>query len=153
MTIQMNSRPTVNFPDSKVHWANVVPIWGRLRASKLRQPDRRTTMPLYQKGIPVVFVDVVIIQQSLIGSMKTINWCGASQVWDFERYYNMIVVFFPGFDRFTPGFDRFIPGFDRFIPASISVTGTLPPTIQIHISQYNVYCFVFWNNFISSYLK
>ena len=49
--------------------------------------------------------------------------------------YNMIVVFFPGFDRFIPGFDRFIPGFDRFIPASIPVTGTLPSTIQMHISQ------------------
>ena len=41
-------------------------------------------------------------------------------------YYNMIVVFFPGFDRFIPGFDRFIPGFDRFIPAGIPVTGILP---------------------------
>ena len=29
MTIQMNSRPTVNFHDSKVHGANVGPIWGR----------------------------------------------------------------------------------------------------------------------------
>ena len=44
----------------------------------------------------------------------------------FVDNYNMIVVFFPGFDRFNPGFDRFIPGFDRFIPASIPVTGTLP---------------------------
>ena len=53
----------------------------------------------------------------------------------FDINYNMIVVFFPDFDRFIPGFDRFIPGFDRFIPASIPVTGTLPPTIQMHISQ------------------
>ena len=59
-----------------------------------------------------------------------------------------LLCFFPSFDRFIPGFDRFIPGFGRFIPASIPVTGTLPPTIQMHISQYNVYCFVFWNHFI-----
>ena len=52
----------------------------------------------------------------------------------FIQNYNMIVVFFPGFDRFIPGFDRLIPGFDRFIPASVPVTGT-PPTIQMHISQ------------------
>ena len=51
-------------------------------------------------------------------SVAALKYCGA--------YYNMFVVFFPGFDRFIPGFDRFIPGFDRFIPASIHVTGTLP---------------------------
>ena len=43
--------------------------------------------------------------------------------------------FFSGLDRFILGFDRFIPGFGRFIPASIPVTGTLPLTIQMHISQ------------------
>ena len=58
-------------------------------------------------------------------SVTYVPWCIAG-------YYNMIVVFFSGFDRFIPGFDRFIPGFDRFIPASIPVTGTLPPTIQMH---------------------
>ena len=47
----------------------------------------------------------------------------------------MIVVFFPGFDRLIPRFDIFIPGFDRLIPASIPVTGTFPPTIQMHISK------------------
>ena len=48
--------------------------------------------------------------------------------WDhWVIYYNMIAVFFPGFDRFIPSFDRIIPGFDRFIPASIPVTETLPP--------------------------
>ena len=58
--------------------------------------------------------------------------------------HNMIVVFFPGFDRFIPGFDKFIPGFDRFIPAGIPATGTLPSTIQMDISQENMHCFVFW---------
>ena len=51
-----------------------------------------------------------------------------------NEYYNMIVVFLPGFDRFIPSFVRFIPGFDRFISASISVTAP-PPTIQMHIGQ------------------
>ena len=55
--------------------------------------------------------------------------------------------FFPGFDRFTPGFDRSIPGFDRFMLASIPVTGILPYTIQMHVHQYNVHCFVFWHKF------
>ena len=63
-----------------------------------------------------------------------------------------LLCFFSGFHRFILGFDRFIPGFDWFIPASIPVTGP-PPTIQRHISQWIVYCFVFWNNLISFYMK
>ena len=57
-----------------------------------------------------------------------------------DKYYDMIVVFFPGFDRFIPGFDRFIPGFDRFIPASIPVTETLP--IQSKCTLVNKICIV-----------
>ena len=30
-------------------------------------------------------------------------------------YYNMIVDYFPGFDKFIIGLDRHIPGFDRFM--------------------------------------
>ena len=77
----------------------------------------------------------------------------------YVEYYNMIAVFFPGFDRFIPGFDRFIPGFDRFIPASIPVTGTLPPTIK-NISSKRMYFLnlissffisLIWNNTIKKY--
>ena len=69
----------------------------------------------------------------------------------------MIVVFFPGFDRLIPRFDIFIPGFDRLIPASIPVTGTFPPTIQMHISKkmcivlyFEIILFHFiWNKYFS----
>ena len=43
----------------------------------------------------------------------------------------MIVVFFPGFDRFIPDFDRSIPSFERFIPANIPITRTLHLKIQM----------------------
>ena len=80
------------------------------------------------------------------------------------KHYNMIAVFFPGFNRFIPGFDRFIPGFDRFIPASIPVTGNLPPpppppTIK-NISSKKMYFLnlissffisLIWNNTIKKY--
>ena len=59
-----------------------------------------------------------------------------------HHHYNMIVVFFPGFDRCIPGFDRFIPGFDRFIPASIPVTGTLP--LQSNCTLVNKMCIVLY---------
>ena len=69
----------------------------------------------------------------------------------------MIVVFFPGFDRFIPGFDRFIPGFDKFIPASIPITGT-PPPLQSKCTLVNKMCIVLyfeiilfhfiWKNFL-----
>ena len=59
-----------------------------------------------------------------------------------DGYYHIIVVFFPGFDRFIPGFDRFIPGFDRFIPASIPVTGTLP--LQAKCTLGNKMCIVLY---------
>ena len=55
---------------------------------------------------------------------------------------NMIVVFFPGFDRFIPGFDRIIPDFDRFIPASIPVTGT--PPLQSKYTLVNEMCIVLY---------
>ena len=62
----------------------------------------------------------------------------------------MVVVFFPGFDRFIPVFDRFIPGFDRFIPASIPVTGTLP--LQSKCTLVNKICIVLYFDNILFYL-
>ena len=72
--------------------------------------------------------------------------CSISNV----TYHNMIVVFFPRFDRFIPGFDRFIPGFDRFIPARIPVTGTLP--LQSRCTLVNKICIVLYFDNILFYL-
>ena len=97
---------------------------------------------------------ITILQDKYPTSMFLYYTCissAAKQTWQYtygnnsvDIHYNMIVEFFPGFDRSISGFDRFIPGFDRFILACIPVTGTLPHTIQMHNSQWNVYCFALW---------
>ena len=63
-----------------------------------------------------------------------------------KSYYNMIVVFFPGFDRFIPAFDRFIPAFDIFFSATIPVTG--PPFTTKNIAD-NFFSILFHLYFIN----
>ena len=63
-------------------------------------------------------------------------------------YYNMIVVFFPGFYRFIPGFDRFIPGFDRFVPASIPVTGIPLQSKDLLVNKMCLFCMYIYFYFI-----
>ena len=64
--------------------------------------------------------------------------------------YNMIVVFFPGFDRFIPGFDRLTPPVSTdssllafLLPPPPPPPPPRPPTIQMHISQSNVHFLYF----------
>ena len=64
-----------------------------------------------------------------------------------NEYYNMIVLFLPGFDRLIPSFDRFIPGFDRFISASIPVTAP-PPPLQYKCTLVNKMCIVLYFDII-----